>query len=117
MPRIAPPALIAVSALALCSCGGGSSDADQIRALIKDVGHTPADLCTKYATAQILDKVGGRDGCLRAAAAPNAADPKVQVLSVQVNGATATARIHGNTGDNTVGLTKVSGSWKVSSSG
>jgi hypothetical protein len=104
------------AALALSACGG-SSDKDKITSIIKDVGKHPANLCTKYASSQLLAQIGGKDRCLQAAQASSAVDPKIKVQSVSVTGTTASASIQGNTGHSTVGFQKVDGDWKVSSAG
>jgi hypothetical protein len=113
--RIAPP-LVGACALALGACGG-TSDKDQITNLIKDVGKHPGNLCTKYATPQLLTQAGGQARCLAAASQPGAVDTSTQVLSVAVNGSTATASIHSKTGSNTVRFVKQNGSWKVTNAG
>jgi hypothetical protein len=107
-----------LSCVALTACGGssGSSDKDQLTAIIKDIGNKPADLCTKYATAQLLAQAGGKAACLKAAAAPNAADPHIKVDTVAVSGDTATAQITGNTGNTTLSFSKSSGAWKLTGS-
>ncbi|HEY8637933.1 MAG TPA: hypothetical protein VIL64_01735 [Solirubrobacteraceae bacterium] len=112
------PALLAsvavVPALALSACGGGGSDKDKITSIVKDVGKNPSNLCTKYAAPDLLKQIGGVDKCKALAKAdPKAVDPNVKVDSVTVNGSTATAKITGNSGKNTVAFKKENGSWKV----
>jgi hypothetical protein len=114
-PVIASLALVAV-AFALTSCGA-SSDRDRIAAILSDVGHHPADLCTRYATALLLARAGGPAACQSAASAPDAVDPGLRVLSVSIRGATATARVQGRSGQNTIGLSKVGSEWKISRAG
>jgi ABC-type glycerol-3-phosphate transport system substrate-binding protein len=110
-----------VSALALSACGG-SSDSDKIKSVIKDVGKDPATLCTKHATAQILQQVGGEAACVKLAAQPDAKDPGVKVGKVDVNGDKATAEVTSNSGPDKGRTSKVSfakqgGEWKISGLG
>ena len=108
-------ALVAVAA-ALTSCGT-TSDRDKIAAILQDVGHHPADLCTKFATSALLGQAGGPASCRRAASAPDAVDPNLKVLRVTVTGTTATAQIQGRSGHNTISLVKIGPDWKVTSAG
>jgi hypothetical protein len=104
------------TALALSACGG-TSDKDQITNLIKDVGRNPKNLCTKYATPELLAQAGGRDRCLQAAGTPGAVDSQVQILSVNVTGSSASASVQSKTGHNDVRFVKQNGSWKVTNAG
>jgi hypothetical protein len=116
-PVIVPVALAVLAvAFALTSCGA-TSDRDRITAILLDVGHHPADLCTRYATPPLLARAGGPAACQSAAAAPDAVDPGLRVLSVRITGATATAQVHGRSGQNTIGLAKVGSGWKISRAG
>jgi outer membrane lipopolysaccharide assembly protein LptE/RlpB len=109
-------ALVAVTS-ALTSCGATLRDGDKITAILKDVGQHPADLCTRFATALLLNQAGGMASCQRAAAAPDATDPNLKVVRVTVTGTTATARVQGRSGRNTIRLAKVGADWRISSAG
>ena len=116
--RPVPVAVLVVLALAvaLTSCGT-TSDRDRITSILQDVGHHPADLCTRYATAPLLARAGGPTACQSAAAAPDAVDPGLRVLSVRITGTTASAQVQGRSGQNTIGLSKVGSDWKISRAG
>jgi predicted lipoprotein len=114
-PVIAPVAVLAI-AFALTSCGA-TSDRDKITAIMQDVGHHPAHLCTTYATAPLLARAGGPAACQSAASAADAVDPGLRVLSVRITGTTATAKVQGRSGQNTIGLAKVGSDWKISKAG
>ncbi len=103
--------------MALASCGGGTSDADTISTILQDVGHHPADLCTKFATPELLSRAGGPASCQRHASAPDATDPSLKLLHVAVAGTTATARVQGRSGRNTISFVKIGPAWKVSNVG
>jgi hypothetical protein len=100
----------------LTSCGA-TSDRDKITAILTDAGHHPADLCTRFATTQLLAQAGGPASCQRAASAPDAVDPNLKVLSVTVTATTATAEVQGRSGRNSISLVKVGPNWKISRAG
>jgi hypothetical protein len=104
-------------ALGLCACGGGSSDGEQVNAVIEHIANDPTSLCTQYATSALLRRSGGQAACLTAASAASAKDPGVKITSLSVNGGSATASITGRSGTHIVRLTKLNGKWMVSGAG
>jgi hypothetical protein len=104
--------LLAVPVLALTACGGGSSDKDKISDLINKVGDDPSYLC-QHMSAKVDKAIGGKDGCEKAAKAEDAKDPDVKIDSITIDGDSATAKITGNDGADTVKLVKEDGDWKV----
>jgi hypothetical protein len=102
------------SAFALAACGGGDSDEDKIRDLVKEVDDNPSALCDN-ATKELLAQLGGKAGCEQLAKS-NEDDSKSDVQNVKVDGDTATATIKDDSGTSTVTFQKVDGDWKVKSS-
>jgi ABC-type glycerol-3-phosphate transport system substrate-binding protein len=110
--RLTAAAVLGTSALALAACGGGSSDKDQLTDLIKKVGNDPAYLCD-HMSAKVDTAIGGKDGCLKAAKADGAKDPDIKIDSITIDGDSASAKITGNKGPDTVKFVKEDGDWKV----
>jgi hypothetical protein len=112
----------ALSSLALAACGGGNSDSDKITKVVKDVGKDPSTLCTKYGSAAVIQGIGGKDACLKAAKSATSTDPGVKVANVKVKGNTATADVTNEAGPNKgrtdkVNFVKEGGNWKVAAVG
>lgn len=121
---LAPPVL----ALGLLSgCGSGSSAQTQVRATLDRLGqavaaHDYATVCDKLLAPSLTDQFSAiglpcATGLARGFGA--ARSPKLTVRSVSVSGTRATAVVHTTAAnqpasDDTVGLERVQGSWRVS---
>jgi hypothetical protein len=103
----------AVSALTLGACGSsGPTNKQQIASIIKREGTNPSTLCG-HLTSPMLDRLGGRSGCLHAASAAPA-DPTTHATSIKVSGPTATAVVTDRAGTRTISLVQQKGVWKIS---
>ncbi len=110
-----PAALLAaaLASLALLSgCGSsGPTDRQQIAAIVKREGVTPASLCD-HLTPSLLARVGGRGACLRQAATA-APDPTTHATAVRIDRNTATAVVVDRAGARTISFVKQRGAWKI----
>jgi ABC-type glycerol-3-phosphate transport system substrate-binding protein len=109
---------LALAAIGFAACGGGgdsasgSSDAEQIRAVI-DLGNSkdPA-ICDKLTAKWMENVVGGdRSDCEQQVEQSSEDAVKVQDVSVDGDHSTVTARIEGDPG--TLLLVKQDGEWKL----
>jgi hypothetical protein len=115
--RIPFAALLGVVVLSFAACGGGSSNEDDIKSVVKDIDDNPASLCTDHASKAFLAKVGGEAACKTGAVAAAKEDPsKSKVSDVSVDGDKATATITDATGPAKVSFVKEDGDWKVDDS-
>ena len=118
MARLARSASILLAAatlvaVGLAACGSGApSDKEQIAAIVKDEGATPATLC-RHLTADLLARLGGLNGC-QSRAATAARDPSARASAVTVRGGTATATVSDRAGTRRITLVKQKGSWLIS---
>lgn len=126
MRRIAI-ALTLAAALGLMACGGGESDAEQIKGVIEtaSTSEDPAD-CRRLMTISFLEQVDTGEGeeaveeCEADAEDGEGNPESVEVTRVAVNGAKATAAVAFHGGDfdaQTVkmGLVEEGGGWKLDS--
>lgn len=112
-PRtLATLTVVPLTFLAACGGGGGNSDSDQITKIIKDGGKDPTTICD-HLDANLVKQLGGAAGCKKAAKAADNGDKKVDVKDVTVKGDTATAKIKGASGDQTISFVKKAGNWVV----
>jgi hypothetical protein len=109
---------VVLPALGLAACGG-TSDRDQITAIIKGYGKEPTKLCTTYAAPEMIRaQFVTKANCRRLASSPGAKDPAVKVNSISIKGKQAVAiRTTGtNPGKGKkaeIDLVKRGGTWKV----
>jgi hypothetical protein len=106
-----------VPALALTACGGGdkgSSDKDQITEIITTVGDDPSLACDHVSKA-VLEAAfkGSVADCKKAAKADGTSDPDVKIDSITIDGDTATAKVTGNQGHQTIAFAKEGDDWLV----
>lgn len=125
MRRLALPALLLVSALALASCGGGESDEEQISDAISTLAiNTDPANCEALATLAFLEQVEHEEGkaaiaeCEEDAKDPSNDADSVDVTDVEVDGsnATASAAFHGGNLDGqtlNIALVEEDGNWKL----
>jgi hypothetical protein len=105
------PALAVLVVLAAGCGSSGSSDSDQIRALVNSEGRNPASICRHLSDA-LVTKLGGQAACVKQAAS-SAKDPSTHARAISVHGDTATAVIVDRAGTITISLLKEKGIWKV----
>lgn len=109
-------AAYAASALLLAcvaGCGSsGSSDTDQIAAIVKSEGTDPASIC-RHLTQALLNRLGGHSACMHAAAS-SPKDPSTRTKTISVRGNAATAVVVDKNGTSTIALLKEKGAWKIS---
>jgi hypothetical protein len=128
-------ALVALlAALTLAACGSAGTDSSKdfegtdrdVASAVEDLQSAAADddasqICRELLAKSLLDKLGSADTCQRAVGkAIDAADTdELEVQSVRVNGANATARVKSGTGDGAttrdVQLTREGSNWKIAS--
>lgn len=110
------PMMLVVPALALAACGGGSSDEDQMTDIIIKGGKDPVTICD-HISADLLKAFGSVEKCQTAAKEDTEGkDPDVKVDSIAIKDDTATAKITGNQGAQTVKFVKEDGDWKIAAS-
>lgn len=114
MRTIKLAAVLAVPVLALAACGG-SSDEDQITDIIVEGGKDPVAICD-HLSDDLMETFGSLEACQESARQSADEDPDVEVRSVEIDGDTATAKINGSEGDQTVTFTKDGDDWKVTES-
>jgi hypothetical protein len=123
------PILLAVGALTLAACGGGSherSDADRVRDTLGAFGDASAKhdyrrVCGELLAKPVIDSVR-RAGLTCESAMKSALEgvqaPKIEVRKVTINGDRASASVHTTAAnqpasDDTVALVKEGGDWKI----
>ena len=123
------PILLAVGALTLAACGGGSherSDADRVRDTLGAFGDASAKhdyrrVCGELLAKPVIDSVR-RAGLTCESAMKTALEgvqePKIEVRKVTINGDRASASVHTTAAnqpasDDTVALVKEGGDWKI----
>jgi hypothetical protein len=107
--------LLVVPALALAACGGGSSDDDTITDIIVEGGKDPVTICD-HLSDDLVKAFGSVETCKTEAKKANDTDPDVKVNSIVVKDNTATAKINGNQGDQTLTFAKDGDDWKLTDS-
>jgi hypothetical protein len=123
------PILLAVGALTLAACGGGSherSDADRVRDTLGAFGDASAKhdyrrVCGELLAKPVIDSVR-RAGLTCESAMKTALEgveaPKIEVRKVTINGDRASASVHTTAAnqpasDDTVALVREGGDWKI----
>jgi hypothetical protein len=98
--------------LALSACGGGgNSDEDKIKDIVKESAKTPAKLCDHLSAAP-LKAIGGKDKCKDLA--KDQKGENVDIKSVKISGDTATVTGTGKGDSGNIKLAKEDGEWKIS---
>jgi len=110
--RAAAPALLVLS-ISLSACGGGSSDEDKIKSIVKDGNNDPTTVCDNASKA-LLKQLGGTDACKKAAKDDPGKDDPADVQSVKITGDKAVASVKLKAGPQTINFVKEDGDWKVS---
>ena len=111
LPRRVMPVLAALP-LAFAACGGGDSDEDKIKAIIKEGDSKPESICDNASKA-LLEQLGGKDKCLEAAKAQGNEDDPSTIKSVKIDGDKATVDLTDKDGAQSVKFVKEDGDWKV----
>jgi hypothetical protein len=131
-PLSALLALLAVLALAACGSAGTDSSTDfegdqrEVASTVEDLQSAAADddpskICRSLLAKTLLDRIGTGPQCQKVVeTAIDAADTnELDVTSVQVDGASATARVTSGKGDSatkrTVRLEREGSNWKIAS--
>src|SRR3954447_19873968 len=125
-----PPVALAVAALALGGCGGGPSDADQVRSAVVAFGRATAArdyqrLCDDLLAPTLVEQVKAAGLPCEVALQKGLGavrDPKLTIGQVTVDGATARAEVRTTArgeqpSKDTLRLTKVGGRWRIASLG
>lgn len=123
------PALVS-AALLLGACGGGASEQAQVRAVLARFGAAVAhrdyrQLCTQLLAGNLtekLERIGLPCEQAMSRGLGGARHPTLRVRAVRVRGATASALVYTTASnqpasEDTIGLVKVHGSWRIASLG
>jgi hypothetical protein len=125
-----PTVALVAAAATLCSCGGGPTDEDQVRAAVQAFARATADkdyqrLCDELLAPKLIAQV-------RAAGLPcevalqqglgDVREPRLTLGRVTVTGASATADVRTTAAGeapsrDTLKLTRVAGKWRIASLG
>jgi hypothetical protein len=104
--------LLALPVVLLAACGG-ASDSDQIRDIVEEGSSDPTSICANL-TDQGLKDLGGEAACEKLAESQDNTDPDVEINSIEVDGDTATAKVTGKDGAQTIRFVREDGDWRVS---
>jgi hypothetical protein len=121
---LVPLALLALAALAVCACGGGSNAEDEVTEVIEEAATTKdPSSCTELQTLRFTEQNTGERGkaaiksCEESAKEEEQAE-EAKVTNVSVDGEKATAEVEfigGSLGSQTlaVALVEQEGAWKL----
>jgi hypothetical protein len=125
-----PPVALAAAMLALGGCGGGPSDADQVRAAVVAFGRATAGkdyarLCHDLLAPRLVDEVEAAGLSCEAALKQglgSVEDPKLTIGQITVDGDSARAQVRTSArgqspSKDTLKLAKVGGRWRITSLG
>ncbi len=103
-------------ALAVGACGGGSkttSDADQLRAIVKDGLAHPKNLCNRISPSLLKVYGGTLEMCKKSAKNPSGGVADVKIKSVDVRGSDAKLIVNSKAGKLTYTFKKTDGRWTI----
>jgi len=121
-----PP--VALTVLVLSGCGGGADQSAQVRATVVEYGNAVAakdyvKICRLFAPSLLQQMASINLPCTTALSRSTlrtVVHPTLTVVSVNVTGESALARVHTGAAnqqpvDTTLGLVKVAGNWRLAS--
>jgi hypothetical protein len=123
-----PLVAVLLAAAALCGCGSGPSDQEQVRATVEAFGRASAAkdyqrLCDRLLTPKLVEEVENQGLPCEAALRQGLGDveaPTLTIGRIEVDGTTATAEVNSSArgqepSRDTLQLERVGGTWRIAS--